>query len=294
MLEILSGLDMQSVAYGWIADACDDVKSFPDGTVRGVIRGGSSEMPLAVVSHYDRPRFRLASDFEGGWVKLAPVGEVRAQTYMNCAVVSASGVKGFIGKHGDDAAAYVGDVEEGRLRIGETLYVYVEPAVLADGTVCSPFCSCAAPAYALASAARRLAEDAPERDVYFILTAEGQYDFKQYFSAVSECGAAYAVCVGSVDEKETGGGGAFARLCDRSFSSDGELSALLTAAGATPLVLSEGSCAASGVQRNGIPAAQLDVPVRLLGTARECVRTEDVGAVADVIVKLCGSFGAGK
>lgn len=291
MLEILSGLDMQSVAGRWLSDVCSEVRSFPDGTVAGVIRGGSSEMPLAVVSHYDRPRFRIASAPDGGWVKLAPVGEVKAETYMNCTVVSASGVKGFIGRCGDGVAAYVGDLEEGALGIGDTLYVYVDPTVLADGTVCSPFCSCAVPAYALASAARRLAGDAPERDVYFILTAEGQYDFKQYFRAVSECGAAYAVCVGAVDESSAGGGGAWARLCDRSFSSDGELSALLTAAGAAPLVLSEGSCAASTVQRNGIPAAQLDVPVRLLGTARECVKLSDVGDVTEVLVKLCSSFG---
>ena len=147
------------------------------------------------------------------------------------------------------------------------------------------------PILTLTALCEALSKDAPRCTVYAAFLNEGQFAFGQYSAAALKISPSLAVCVGAISAspatKLTIGCGSIVRLADKSFGSDKPLSDSLINAGAVPVVLTEGSCAAAKVQGVGVPSSQLDIPVKHLSTHTEMIDLADIAAASDILKKFC-------
>ncbi|MBQ6788944.1 MAG: hypothetical protein IJO81_02015 [Clostridia bacterium] len=278
--------NVSSVGYltSRLEDVCDSVKLEKNGNIIGLVKGERDSSPLLIATHRDVPHF-ICTAVEGEKVFLVHVGNFKCDKWENCDIVSENGVKATIGDSEDKLYGTLKD-NEAKVSVGELFFPDARLAY-ENGIFTVYGISAYAPAAALLLAAQKMSAHRPTRDVYFAFTAEGQYSYKLYADAAKKCGVSEAVCIGSVDSKESET--VAVRLCDRSFSSDKVLSDMLISHGATPIAIREGRCAAGTVQVWGIPTAELDVPVREAGSLNESVKECDICAMADIIANFCNS-----
>lgn len=271
-----------------LTELCDDVKNIGIGSLVGIIQGTAPDKtPIMLAVHKDLPHFICSAVNGNGTVSLSPIGIPKADQFANMTIVSQEGHCGFILTEDKGASAFVGDNTE-VFRMGERFNIKSKLITFSGNTVSSFGLSSAIPAAVLLTAAETLSKSRPKRDVYLAFTDEGQYDYKQYFPVAMEMNAHEVICIGSVDSNAVDGEDkAFVRLWDRSFAADKRLSDELIACGAAPAVLTEGSCAALRIQVNGIPCAQLDIPVRYINSAHECVKLSGAQKLAEVICTFC-------
>ena len=253
-----------------------------------MIRGdNSTDAPVLLAVHKDMPHFICSAVNGDGTVSLSSIGIPSPVSYANVSVISENGHTGFIISEKDKADAFVGKGSDD-IHIGDTFRIKNDLLILSEDLISASGLSVAVPTASLLACAEALAQNRPSRNVYLAFTEEGQYDHKQYYPVAAELDVPEAVCVGSVERDAlTDECGVIARLWDKSFAADKPLSDKLIACGASPAVLTEGGCAALRVQVNGIPCAQLDIPVRYMGGARECVSLSDAALLTDVILKFC-------
>lgn len=281
MTEILEKLTSAEYLISRLEAVCDSVKREKNGNIVGLIKGVASH-PLILEAHRDLPHF-VCTAVEEEKVFLAHVGNFKGDKWENCCVVSEKGVKATIGEDEEKLYAVI-DGDNGEVSSGDVFYVLSSPEYT-DGNIATYGISSTAPAAALLLAAEKVSAHHPLRDVYFAFTAEGQYSYRLYADAAKKCAAEEAVCVGCIDAKESEM--TAVRLCDRSFSSDKALSDKLIAMGVKPIAIREGRCAAGTVQLWGIPTAELDLPVKDIGSLNESVKEADICTMADILADFC-------
>lgn len=282
MLETIRNISDPECLTARLSNVCDSVSLEKNGNIIAFIKGTSHQAPLMIATHTDLPHF-LSMSTEDEKVFLQYVGNFKGDKWENCCIVSEKGIKATISQDEEKLYAII-DGENGEASPGDIFYELSSPEYT-DGNITTYGISSAAPAAALLLTAEKVSAHRPLRDVYFAFTAEGRYGYKLYSSAVRKCGAAEVVCIGAVNA--TASENVAVRLCDRSFSSDKTLSDKLVSCGAAPMVLREGRCAASAVQLWGIPSAQLDIPVKDVGTSTESANEINIRTAADILAKFC-------
>lgn len=289
MLEMIKMLSGSFDYAAEITKYCDEVRVTPTGCVIGVVYGKRRGGGTAVMTHVDKPCFVSSGIGHDGMIDTFAVGDIKAESVNFAEAVSEKGVKGIFTceKSSVKVDTFYGVTDaKKRVDVGDRFYP-IRPVKRFRGNKASGFgLSVALPCAALLLAAKRLKDDQPAEDVYFCFVSEGQYDFSQYRSAAKQTAAERAVCIGALDKSLCGEDKAYVRTCDRRFSPDSELTRAITDHGATPIALADGTCAASAVQLDGIPSAQLDIAVKYKGTLSETADVTSANAVSDVLIKL--------
>lgn len=289
MLEMIKMLSGGFDCAAELAKYCDEVKVTPAGcvvgTVYGKVRGGGT----AVMTHADKPCFVASGIGPDGRVDTFAAGGIKAESVNFAEAVSEKGIRGIFVCEKSAVKVDVGCGEKDakkRVSVGERFYP-VRPVKRFRGNKASGFgLSTALPCAALILAAKNFRGDVPAEDVYFCLVSEGQYDFSRYREAAKYTAAERAVCIGALDAALCGEDRAYVRMCDRRFAPDSELTRALTDCGAAPVTLADGVCAASAVQLDGAPSAQLDLAVKYIGTPSETADVTAAEAVANILIKL--------
>ncbi len=282
MLELIKNLASAEYLASRLGQVCDSVARKKNGNIIGHIKGTSDKAPLMLATHTDLPHF-LCMSVDGEKVSLQYVGNFKGDKWENCNVVSECGAKGVISEEDDKITATV-DVTSDKVSVGDVFFVDSSPITEYDSILLHGI-STLAPVASLLLTAEKIWSIRPARDVYFAFTAEGQYGYKLYADDARKCDAAEVICIGAVDEEvsET----VAVRLCDRSFSSDKALSDTLVSCGAAPMALRESRCAASTVQLWGIPSAQLDLPVKDIGTIKESLKEPSIHELVRILADFC-------
>lgn len=275
MLETVKNLTSPEYLISRLEGACHSVTREKNGFIIARLRGADCASPLLFATHLDLPHFICMGKADDKF-SLHYVGNLGGGEWDECPAVSETGVKCTVTTaDGKTTATAIEDIPAGELVFTDS------PAAEEDERIILHGVSALAPVSALVLAAESLAETQLPRDVYFAFIPDGQYGHGLYGATALRIGAAEAVCIGAIDEKFAEG--VSVRLCERGFASDKSISDRLIAAGAIPVTLRDGRCAAATVQLRGVPASQLDVPVRDGGTASESVDAAHIRALADII-----------
>ena len=195
------------------------------------------------------------------------------------------------------AAGCDGDVASGRITVGDRLYPCPEFEKLSDSLVCAfPLAAALRCVCALRCAELLSAKNMPD-DVSIVLTPDCDAQYRLFGAAVRETGCDAAISIGTVSESESklvhSGEGAALRIRDGRYSADMGVAEKITKASeyagvkVFPVVLNGGGCGGAELISAGVPAAELDIPLKYGGARCECAAPSDIEAVSSLSASLC-------
>ena len=289
-----SGLDLAH-----IASLADEMRSYHFGEVAVFHGKGESESSLLIATHTDKASFVCTELCTNGTAKASLIGNLSTRSAANSFVVSEKGILAALTVSGSDESPIFSldfgteDLSETKklVSVGDVFRPENTVRRLSDTVASGAGLSVSAPTLTLVRLCEALANDAPSSTVYVAFLKEGCHDFGPYSPVTIAFKPSSAVCVGAVDVDDAptvklGMGGAV-RVSDRRFGSDKIISDALIEAGGVPAVLTKGSCAAANVQAVGVPASELDIPVKNLATHTEIIDLGDICQAAEILKRFC-------